>query len=137
MSGGSELLEIGKWMKGRIETDTSLDAYLDLIPDDVPLPAVRMLAQSTKDINGVSTSTARIMVDIQWLVAIVNPGLGVAPLVPLVNAVDGALHGKEESNATLWVACIRVQPFNLLDVDQTGARYRHTGGVYRTQARLQ
>lgn len=137
MTGGAEVLEIAKWMKGRIETDTTLSAYMDSVPDDVALPAVRMLVQSPKDINSLSTGMARIMVDIQWVVAVVNAGLGIAALVPLVNAVDAALHGKEESNATLWVACVRVQPFNLMDVDQTGARYRHTGGVYRTQARLQ
>lgn len=130
---GNEELHTAEWIVSRIEDDTTLEAYFETIPDGKPLPAVRFHVQARNDQRGLGTPASRIMTTIDWLVVVVREGLGVAALVPLATALDDALHGKSGSTAAVQVLkCIRVEPFTLLEVLDSGVQYRHAGGLYRT-----
>lgn len=126
-------LHVGEWLKSRVETDTSLTAHADLIPADKQLPAVRFQVQARHDVRGVGTH--RIITQIDWLVVVTNQGHAVTPLVPLADALDQALHEHSGSTSTIMVlSCERLEPFTLLEVEDTGTYYRHAGGLYRTQS---
>jgi hypothetical protein len=127
-----ELLESGKWINQQIEAHTSLQAYMDLIPDDVELPAVRYVSTFPHDTRVIG-SNPRVLTKVDWLVVVINRGHSVAALVPLVNAVDAALENQSGSTtAAIILACQRLNPFALMETDRTGAIFRHAGGVYRT-----
>lgn len=129
----NEELKTAEWIVSRIEGDTSLEAYFESIPENKSLPAVRFHVQGRTDQRGLGTPANRIMTTIDWLVVVVREGLGVAALVPLADALDGALHGKSGSVSGLQVIkCVRLEPFTLLEVLDTGVHYRHAGGLYRT-----
>jgi hypothetical protein len=126
-------LHVAEWMQKRIEDDTALSAYADLIPSSISLPAVRFQVQARHDIRGVGTH--RIITQIDWLVVVTRKGHEVAPLVPLADGLDQALHGNSGSTSSILVlSCVRVEPFTLLEVEDTGVYYRHAGGLYRTQS---
>lgn len=126
-------LHVAEWLKSRIDTNTSLTAFADLIPADQELPAVRFQVQGRHDVRGVGTH--RIITTLQWLVVVTNEGHGLASLVPLADAVDQAL--QEQSGATSSIrvlSCVRLEPFSLLESEDTGMYYRHAGGLYQTQS---
>jgi hypothetical protein len=127
-----ESLEAAQWIKLQIENDSTLTAWYDLIPPKIQLPAVRYSQQAANDVNGIATMQSRIITDIRWLVVIVKEGLGIASLVPLANEVDAALHDQEGSTPTVYVECVRLEPFTLMETDDSGVSYRHVGGIYRT-----
>src|SRR5262245_42260797 len=133
MPGVNELLEAGNWIRTQIESQTTLQAYADKVPDDVSLPAVRFLPTFPHDVRGVGDER-RILTTVDWIVVVVSKGLGIpVSLVTLVNAVDLALENQSGStSAILVLACQRQEPFSLLETDRTGATFRHAGGVYRT-----
>lgn len=129
----NEELHCAEWIVSRIEADTTLEAYFEMIPDTVVLPAVRFHVQARNDNRGLGTPASRIITTIDWLIVVVREGLGVAALVPLADALDNALHGKDGTVTGLQVLkCIRVEPFTLLEVLDSGVQYRHAGGLYRT-----
>lgn len=126
-------LHVAEWIYKRIEDDTTLEAYADIIPEDVPLPAARYQVQARTDVRGVGTH--RIITQIDWLVVVTRRGHEIAPLVPLADALDQALHDHTGSTSTIQVlSCVRVEPFTLLEVGDSGMYYRHAGGLYRTQS---
>jgi hypothetical protein len=133
MQNSNEVLITSKWLRSTIGTlsGTVAGAYLDLIPEGVNLPAVRynvQLATDTMPIDGT-----RILVQIDWLVVVVREGLEVAPLVPIANALDGALHGATGIADNLRIVCTRREPFGMIEPDdKTGSHFRHVGGIYRT-----
>jgi len=130
---GNEELSVAEWIVSRIETDTTLEAYFGSIPASKVLPAVRFHVQARSDQRGLGTPASRIMTTIDWLIVVVREGLGVAGLVQPATDLDGALHGKSGSTASVQVLkCIRVEPFTLLEVLDSGVQYRHAGGLYRT-----
>ena len=132
MAGCNELLEAGQWIRAQIESQTTLQAYADKIPDDVQLPAVRFLPTFPHDTRVIGNNP-RLLTKVDWLVVVVSPGLGFVPLVTLANAVDAALENQSGStSAVLVLACQRQEPFSLLETDRTGATFRHAGGIYRT-----
>jgi hypothetical protein len=136
MSGVNEILESGQWIRQQIEANTTLQAYADKVPDDVPLPAVRFSPQMPRDTRTIGNNP-RILTKIDWLVAVVKSGLGLVDLVPLANAVDAALENQSGSTAAVLIlACQRLEPFSLLETDRTGADFRHAGGIYRTTVQL-
>src|SRR5262252_1696814 len=136
MAGVSELMEAGAWIRKQIEDNTTLQAYMEMVPDDVALPAVRYSAQFPHDVRGVG-AFPRILTKIDWLVVVINRGMGLANLVPLVNAIDAALENQSGSTpAALVLACQRQEPFSLMETDRTGASFRQVGGVYRTTVQM-
>lgn len=136
MANVNEILEAGEWVRAQIEANTSLQAYADKIPDNKTLPAVRFLPTFPHDTRTVGNNP-RILTRIDWLVVVVNPGLGLAALVPLANALDAALENQSGATSTVLVlACQRQEPFTLLETDRTGASFRHAGGIYRTTVQM-
>jgi hypothetical protein len=133
MTAKNEVLIASKWIHSTVGTlgNTISGAYLDMIPKDVALPAVRYtirFATDTMPIDGT-----RILVQLDWLVVVVREGFEVAPLVPIANALDGALHGATGTADGLRIDCTRVEPFGMIEPDdKTGTQYRHVGGIYRT-----
>lgn len=125
------------WLVEQIESGTDLQAYMDLIPENVPLPAVRMSAQERQDVRGIGDERERIMVRIDWLVVVIREGHQIAPLVPLVNSLDTALQNTNGSTDDIVVlSCVRLEPFSLLEVEDSGVTYRHAGGFYRTMVQV-
>lgn len=141
-----EIFEGAKWLNSVIEGDTGVGglmypgalmvngAYMDLIPEDVDLPAIRYHVQTSQHVRGVGPGhNARIMTNILWLIVVVRQGNEIAPLVPIVSRLDTVLDGKNGStNLALIQSCVMEQPFNLLETDKSGVQVRHAGGLYRT-----
>jgi hypothetical protein len=126
-------LHVAEWLTARVDADTTLSAFADLIPADVELPAVRFQVQARHDMRGVGTH--RIITQIDWLIVVTREGHEIAPLVPLADALDQALHDHSGATTTIQIlSCVRVEPFSLLEVEDTGVYYRHAGGLYRTQS---
>lgn len=122
-----------EWLVTQIEAGVALQAYMDLIPDAVPLPAVRLAVQSRNDVRGVGDERERIMTTLDWLIVVIREGHLITPLIPLVTALDVALHNKNGSTANIVVlSCVRIEPFSMLIPEDSGVHYRHAGGVYRT-----
>jgi hypothetical protein len=106
---------------------------MDLIPRDKALPAVRASVQSRHDVRGIGDERERIMVRLDWLIVVVREGHLISPMVPLVDALDTALHNTNGSTANIIVlSCVRLETFSLLEPEDSGVMYRHAGGVYRT-----
>jgi len=146
MAGQQIDLHVGEWLVSRIESATDAThlgdiqgrvsgAHRDIIPPEVDLPAVRFHLQAPKDVRGAGDASARIMTQLDWLVVVVREGRGLAPLVPIADALDLRLHKTNGETASVWVGqCIRLEPFHLLEVGESGVHYRHAGGLYRTIA---
>lgn len=132
MQAVNEHLVAAKWIRATIGTlsGTITGAYLDIIPEGVSLPAVRYSAMASTDTMPIDGT--RVLVEIDWMVLVVRQGLEVAPLVPIANALDGALHGAQGIADNLRIDCTRRSPFEMLEPDDDGIQYRHVGGVYRT-----
>jgi hypothetical protein len=125
-----------EWLREQVEAIASPNAlqfYLELIPEDVALPAVRASVQDRQDIRGIGDERERILTRLDWLVVVVKEGHLVAPLIPYVVALDNALHNKTGSTSTIEVlSCVRIESFSLLEPEESGVQYRHAGGLYRT-----
>lgn len=141
----NEELHTAEWLVSQIEGDTGAGglmeagdpmisgAYYGLVPPDVEPPAVRFHVQNRMDVRGIGNPTERIMVQLEWLVAAVTKGRGLAPLVPIADRLDTVLHDKNGETATIRVmACVRVESFTLPEEEDTPEGYRHAGGLYRT-----
>lgn len=142
----NEDLHCAEWFVSTLEGDTGpgglfdptrtfkpSGAYMDVIPTRAPLPAIRFHVQSSNDVRGVKSPSSRIVTNIDWLVVLVSASNAIAPLLPLADRMDYLLHGAQGETSTLRIlACIRLEPFSLLEPDDTGVQYRHAGGMYRT-----
>ena len=133
----NEILGTSKWLKQVIEADLKTaqgmisGAYLDLIPADKALPAVRYSVFGSRDVRG--NASVRILSNIDWLVVVVREGLDVAPLVPIADRLDTVLNEASGEVADVWVgACFRLEPFQITERSDSGVQYRHAGGIYRT-----
>lgn len=144
MAGEQIDLHVGAWIVARLEGAVGpgniqaliSGAYRDVIPAGKALPAVRFHVQAPHDVRGSARASARIMTMIDWLIVVVNKGAGIAPLVPVADALDQRLHDSNgETSAIEVLQCIRLEPFGLLEVEDSGDHYRHAGGLYRTIAR--
>lgn len=132
MQPGADLLAGARWIHetvGNLGGSVS-GTYLDLIPEKAALPAVRYHVQAPSDVSVVSGE--RVLVNVSWLIVVVREGLEVAPLVPIVAALDQALHEKNGVADGYRIECIRLAPFNLIEPDDSGVQVRHAGGIYRT-----
>lgn len=142
-----EDLHTGEWIVATLEGDTGpgglfdparvyklSGVYRDLIPPDKKLPAIRFHLQNPLDLRVVNQE--RILVRLEWLVVLVNEGLRITPLVSLADRLDTILHKAQgETNGVLVQECTRLEPFHLLEPDDSGVQYRHVGGIYRTMVK--
>ena len=134
--GRNEILWTSVWLKSLMEGDATLDAmiggaYLDLIPEEVNLPAVRYNVMGSHDVRGIGPLRVISMVD--WLVLVVREGLDVAPLLPIADRLDFVLHEASGDVTGAWVGqCLRLNPFQTTERSESGVQYRHAGGIYRT-----
>jgi len=126
----------GEWLRQKVEAvgaPTQMQFYMDLIPADKSLPAVRASVQSRDDVRGIGDERERIMTRLDWLIVVVHEGHLISPLLPYVVALDNALHNQTGTTAKIIVlSCVRLEPFSLLEPEDSGVMYRHAGGVYRT-----
>jgi len=125
----------GEWLRGKIEAvvTPSMQFYMDQIPSDKDLPAVRASVQSRNDVRGIGDARERIMTQLDWLIVVVNEGHLISPLIPYVVALDNALQNTNGTTAKIIVySCVRLEPFSILEPEESGVVYRHAGGVYRT-----
>lgn len=125
----------GEWLRQKIEgiSTPPMQFYMDLIPADKPLPAVRASVQSREDVRGVGDARERIMTRLDWLIVVVREGHLISPLIPYVVALDNALQNMNGTTPTIVVySCVRLEPFSILEPEESGVVYRHAGGVYRT-----
>lgn len=141
---GNEILQASEWIVEQLESPTDAThlgdiqdhisgAYFEVIPLGAELPAVRFHMQSTSDVRGATNASARIMVNIDWLIVVVREGKGVAPLVPIAIALDQRLQKANGETGSCWVyTCVRREPFSQTEVADSGVMYRHAGGLYRT-----
>lgn len=131
-------LHTAEWIVARIESDVTImadisGAYYGVIPPDVELPAVRFHVQTPHDVRGVGTPAQRIMTQLDWLVAVVTEGRGLAQLVPIADRLDTLLDNVNGETATLRVlSCVRLEPFSMYEEEDTPVGHRHAGGIYRT-----
>lgn len=129
----NEELHTAKWIISRVETDMSVEAFLELVPAAAGLPAVRLTVRDRRDVRGVGDQRERILTEIDWLVTVINEGLTVTPLVALADQLDAALHNKSGSvDGVEVMSCLRLEPFSMLEPEDSGVYYRHAGGLYRT-----
>lgn len=142
----NEIYECAKWLETTLKADNGVGglfhagaqqvngAYMDLIPEDVKLPAIRFHVQAQSTVRGVGPGhIARIMTDLLWLIVVVREGHEIAPIVPIVSRLDTVLDGMNGSTSLVNVqSCVLVEPFQLLETDKSGVQVRHAGGLYRT-----
>jgi hypothetical protein len=135
-----------EWLISYLEADTGsgglfdparsykpAGVYFGVVPDTVDLPAIRLHVQVPHDVRGAADGAHRIMVQLDWLIVLVISGYNLARVVPLANALDTRLHDKNGSTAAVDVfACVRLEPFSMTEVADSGVVYRHIGGLYRT-----
>lgn len=126
----------GEWLRQQIEApavNPPMQFYMDLIPQDKELPAVRASVQSRNDVRGIGDGRERIMTQLDWLIVVVREGHLISPMIPYVVALDNALQNKNGTTAKIIVySCVRLEPFSILEPEESGVVYRHAGGVYRT-----
>jgi hypothetical protein len=145
----NEDLHAGEWIVSRLEGDSGSGGlfdparlyngipfvpsgvYRDLIPPGKKLPAIRFHLQKPYDIRTVGQT--RIMARLEWLIVLVTEGLRITPLLPLCDRMDTLLHEASGETSTVRVLeCTRLEPFHLVEPDDSGVQYRHAGGIYRT-----
>lgn len=135
----NEEIHTGEWIKAQLDAIPNFGviapggAWLDLIPKEEQLPAVRFQVQLRHDVSGATRSSQRIMVELDWLVAGVVEGPGLVPLVPIADAIDVALQGANGSTSTIQVfSCLRQDTYLMTEEGRSGVMFRHAGGIYRT-----
>lgn len=134
-----EVYEAGKWIQSTLEGDQTLSgmvngAFMDLVPEDVKLPAIRYHVQAPLTIRGIGPGhAARIMTQLDWLIVVMREGHEISPLVPIVMRLDTLLDGATGSTTLCYIdSCVNVEPFQILETDKSGVQVRHAGGIYRT-----
>lgn len=143
-------LHTAEWIRSVIEADTVAGGLMDpagsiedeevvsggffgIIPSDKKLPAIRFHVQAPHDVRGAGAPAQRIMTQIDWLIAVVTEGRGLAKLVPLADRLDTLFDNVSgETSVLLILSCVRLEPFSLPEEEDTPVGYRHAGGVYRT-----
>jgi hypothetical protein len=141
-----EDLLTAEWIISRLESDTGAGglfdparsykpsgAYFGVIPPGADLPAVRFHVQAPNDVRGSTNPSARIMVNLDWLIVLVFQGKEMARNIPLVVALDKRLQKANGVTSQVRVdMCIRLSPYSLTEPEDSGVVYRHAGGLYRT-----
>jgi hypothetical protein len=134
----NEDLHFGEWLVTTLEGDLTLGGmisgvYKDLIPAGVDLPAVRFTLFGPHDVRGAAAQTQRIMVRLDYIIAVVFQGHGLAGILPVADRLDDLLNEAQGETSTLRVlTCVRLEPFHMIDPEESAVQYRHAGGLYRT-----
>jgi hypothetical protein len=125
-------LEAGRWVKAQVEAacdDRINGAFLDIIPENVNMPAVRYEVYTREDVR---TSDQHIVWSrIVMRVFVTIQGERITPWMLTIAAdIHACLHKNrgETTNARI-VACTRLEPYGR--TEQAGAEvFRHAGGLY-------
>ena len=127
-------LEVGRWIKTRAEAATGLKAYLDLIPEAAPLPAIRFSFQMRHDVYTVEMHApfTRYMATV-----LVVADMEVTPVATLRGhavSLDASLHrAAGDVGQARILTCVRDGSFGLTETE--GAHtYRHAGATWIIQA---
>src|SRR6188508_3456000 len=120
----NEELHTAEWITAKVRADTGAGGLMEtgdpmisgiffgLIPPDIEPPAVRFHVQTRNDVRGIGNPTERIMVQLDWLIAAVTKGRGLAPLVPIADRLDTVLHDTNGETSTIRVmSCVRIESF--------------------------
>lgn len=135
----NEALHALQWLVPLLRDDSTLDglgvtgAYNEVIPEDVALPAIRLSLRDSRDVRVVGQ--ARVITHCDWLVVVTTQGLSMTAVIPIADRIDTLLHGVDGvrgETATVNLESFRLEPFQLMELEESGIRYRHTGGLYRT-----
>jgi hypothetical protein len=80
----------------------------------------------------------RIMIDAVYVVRGVHQAESFGGDVrALADAITAALHAEAGTGGdALILACTRERPFRLVELDNGGAQYRHSGSIFRILAQL-
>lgn len=134
----NEVYEAGEWIQSKIENDGTLSgmingAFMDMVPEEVKLPAIRYHVQAPLTVRGLGPGhNARILTRLDWLIVVMREGHEIAPLVPIVMRLDTVLDGASGSTTLCNIdSCVMVEPFQILETDKSGVQVRHAGGIYR------
>lgn len=141
-----EIYEAGQWIQTKLKADSGAGglfetgdpmvngAFMDLVPEEVHLPAIRYHVQAPLTVRGIGpTHGARIMTQLDWLIVVMREGELISPLVPIVQRLDTVLDATNGSTALANIlSCTMIEPFQLLETDKSGVQVRHAGGIYRT-----
>lgn len=135
----NEELHTAQWLTSVLGAIPSLNTiapggvWMDVIPEDKVLPAIRFQCILRRDVSGATRSDQRIMVMLDWQVAGVVAGGDLLPLLPITDAIDVALQGQNGATSTVQVmSCLRQRPYLMTESGRSGVLFRHSGGVYRT-----
>lgn len=133
-----ELPRIEQWLHSLLSADTELATqvgariYAYIAPQCAAMPYVILSHQGGHDVRGVGPG--RIMVSAMYQVKVVGPAANMAALVTAADRLDTLLQAASGAvtDGAVW-ACVREQPLAYVEVD-SGAQYRHLGGLYRIMA---
>lgn len=126
-------LEAGRWIKARLTSagvipTLASDAFLDIVPGEADLPAVRYGVQSRNDVR---TNGQHIAVS-KWNFLVLGcvESHKLDDLQALAKAIHAALHKASGQTTALQVlACTRMSTFGFTS-HENGRLYRLQGGVY-------
>jgi hypothetical protein len=128
-------LEVGRWVKSKAEAATGLDAFLDLIPDTHPLPAVRFTFQLRHDVYTVEAHAPMTRFHVLVVVTIDND---MTPLATLRGYEQDLHDGLHRASGVVGgcnvLSCVRLGPFTMSE-GEAAHMYRHAGGTYSVLAR--
>jgi hypothetical protein len=120
--------EAGRWIKETLAAAGCPAAYLDVIPTDASMPAIRFSCQTRNDVR---TNAQHIAIS-TWRFLVVGAAFShdAAGAADLADQIDAALPGATGSTAKLGViACTRVQTYGQTSPEQ-GGMYRLGGAIY-------
>lgn len=134
-----ELPRIEEWLYSTLSTDSQLTTALGgrriygyVAPQGAAMPYVILSHQGGHDVRGVGPG--RIMASVLYQVKVVGEGASFNGIKSAADRLDALLQGASGSVVDGAVlACVREQPLAYVEVD-SGAQYRHLGGLYRIMA---
>ena len=129
-------LEVGRWIKSTAEAATGLKAYLDIIPEQAELPAIRFTFQMRHDVYTVEMHAPFTRYMATVLVVADMETTPVATLRGHAVSLDGALHrAAGDVGEARILTCVRDGSFGLTEIEGSHT-YRHAGAVWIIQAAL-
>jgi hypothetical protein len=126
-------LEAGRWLKSVVEPATGLNAYLDIIPEDQDLPAIRFQVQRRSTTQPIpqtvifSTFVFLVVVTIRGERLVTDAGLDVPSIVADMIA---ALHKADgETDKAIINACTYTESYGQSEGNGPDM-FRHAGGMF-------
>jgi hypothetical protein len=125
--------EAAAFLKDKIETalgGSISGAFLDLIPQEAALPAVRFsfMSRDNTMTNGQAIVISRLRAQV-LAVAVGEPG----DVEPIATSLVNALHkssGLAPGGLATVLACTFLEPLTMTERDRGGSIVRHGGGVF-------